>query len=1461
MALNLGELTLNLVAQTGEFNKAIQGAQQKLDAVERTLEATGAAVTQELSKPLQAAGVAVQAFSNTMNAAMSDASKAFSGAAENAAAFQGGLQQTGRGLEQGQQKAVAFTSALRDTASALGEAGRQSDGLNTAVKETPETLDAAAKKAAALRAVMDALNKKLAESKAQMDKTLSSFRASMDKAEKQFDSMDKVATGAGTTLSGAFTAPLLAAGGAAVKFSSDFNSAMTESTAIMGDLSDTMRTQMETTAREVAKSSTFGATQAAQAYYFLVSAGMDAAQSMAALPQVAAFAQAGAFDLARATDLLADAQSALGLRSKDTAENLASLARVSDVLVKANILSNASVEQFSESLTNKAGAALRLLGKDVEEGVAVLAAFADQGLKGMAAGESLSIVLRDLQTASIKQREEFDKAGIAVFDAAGNMRNLADIIGELERVLGSMSDEQRRATLTTLGFQDQSVQALQALIGTSDAIRTYETELRKAGGITDEVAKKQLKSFNSQMTLVKNELIDVALTVGEALLPAIQEHIVPALKNFAASLKGVAEWFRSLDKDTQGTILKFAAYTAAIGPALLVTGKLAGAISNLLPLIKAVGTLFLGGLGGLKNFATTASFAFQAWRGGAATFGGAMKLMVGGLGKLGAALTFLVTNPIGLTILAIGALIAAAVLIIKNWEDIKRVTLNVWGSIKATILSAIATVMEWYAKFKSLTDKTMSDAAANTAAKLREMADAERSHIRQRDEINEKSAQSQAITENLRQQAMEEGLMQERLVQKERAAAARESSEKVAEAAEMSSHAVISSSKKQASALEVLDAKIQDTDKAWRLYEITTTDTQDSAEFLAKKQSHLQNMVALVQEKIARLTQEYNKAVASSGEYAEETVKLASDLASAKVELAEFNKGLSETDKQVRLLVAQFKGNLKSLDDRIRASGQEWKLYQANTTAASDSAEYLIAQKQHLQTVMALVSDKVRLLEGQYARTVALTGQYSTESEELAKQLDDTRLQAAELNKEYRDTDLQLRLVTGEVKEAKDALKEAEKATEDMTDKVSKAKYELGNAQDALKATRDAIKDLESDTRDAESGISDAFSAMKGHIKDVETEIDDAKRALKDMSRVKLAGEGEIDEQLEDLETEEAKVRLAINALKREGKKGKDTELEAEEKKLEDIRLKREKIELERLINIEPLHRELERLTQDTKEVEFDNAKAEILALQNRITELSTKKGQLITDYDKLRASVIHLVPSIERSDMTFEEASKAVETYRQRIIDNSTELEKLQENETLQNDKVLSLTATLKDYESQLITLKDKQKEAADSLDRLTEAAKNAAQQMGKPAEPIKVTPQGTSDRPPLAKNPNIQLIGGELVDTRIMGGRLADKLRAATDRLSEMITKPETAPVTSAIDLNNFGAEISRRISEWAGRVVTTVTGMTPALGTAGAGAATVVADDSDLPNIIVKIGNRELEDVVVEARESALRRGRIV
>jgi TP901 family phage tail tape measure protein len=347
-----------------------------------------------------------------------------------------------------------------------------------------------------------------------------------------------------------------------------FDQAMNQSLAIMRDVGPQLRREMEEVAIRVARTTTASADEAAKSYFFLASAGLDVQQSIAALPTVAQFATAGMFDMAQATDLLTDAQSALGLTVMDAEQNMRNMTRVADVLVAANTLANASVEQFSRALTNKGAVAMRRYGKEIEEGVAVLAAFADQGIKDAEAGTALNIVVRDMTSKALLNREAFRKMGIVVFDQQGEFRNLGDVVSDLEQALSGLSDAQRKGTLLTLGFTDKSVAFLSTLIGMSDKIKEYEAGVRAAGGTMKDVAERQLTPWQKAMAQINASMTEF----GRVTQPA-RNAIAEIAGGFAASTGALAEWIEQGPAGS-ASFQTIAVRVAALG--LAVTGLVAG---------------------------------------------------------------------------------------------------------------------------------------------------------------------------------------------------------------------------------------------------------------------------------------------------------------------------------------------------------------------------------------------------------------------------------------------------------------------------------------------------------------------------------------------------------------------------------------------------------------------------------------------------------------------------------------------------------------------------------------------------------------------------------------------------------------------------------------------------------------------------------------------------------------------
>jgi TP901 family phage tail tape measure protein len=448
----------------------------------------------------------------------------------------------------------------------------------------------------------------------QAERDVARFTQGMTRAANQIDMVGKRMRKAGGFLSLHLTTPLVGLGATAVKTFADFDLAMTRSLAIMGNVDSMMRDKMATAAREMAIEWNVSAKKAAESYFFLASAGLNAEQSLAALPTVFAFAKAGAFDMATATDLATDTQSALGMTVKDTTRNMKNMTKITDILVKANTLANATVEQFARALGSEAGSTIKNFNLDLEESVGVLAAYADQMIKGEHAGSMFGRMIRLMTKAWLDNSDAFKRFGVHVFNAEGEMNSLATIIEQMEHAFSGMSTETRGAALAMMGFQARQQQAILPLIGTSNLIREYTDGLREAGGTTEEVANKQMQAFSERMGQVWRRLQDVSMTIGQQLLPVVER--------MATAIEQMSILFSDLSEQQVQNRLKWAGIAAAAGPVLIVLGSGTTAIANLVrglaklaPFFKILGAGFGLSAGAAAAFVVIITGAILAIRG------------------------------------------------------------------------------------------------------------------------------------------------------------------------------------------------------------------------------------------------------------------------------------------------------------------------------------------------------------------------------------------------------------------------------------------------------------------------------------------------------------------------------------------------------------------------------------------------------------------------------------------------------------------------------------------------------------------------------------------------------------------------------------------------------------------------------------------------------------------------------
>ena len=120
---------------------------------------------------------------------------------------------------------------------------------------------------------------------------------------------------------------------------------------------------------------------------------------------------------------------------------------------------------------------------------------------------------------------------------------------------------------------------------------TYQLALKQSSKAIGDFERTQ-DGFANQVRITKGELTDAAISLGEHLLPMAQKAI--------AVFRGLIERFNALSVSTKENIVKWGLIVAAIGPALIIFGKMVVGVSGLIKLFAALRTAVLATSGAFK---------------------------------------------------------------------------------------------------------------------------------------------------------------------------------------------------------------------------------------------------------------------------------------------------------------------------------------------------------------------------------------------------------------------------------------------------------------------------------------------------------------------------------------------------------------------------------------------------------------------------------------------------------------------------------------------------------------------------------------------------------------------------------------------------------------------------------------------------------------------------------------------
>jgi len=391
--------------------------------------------------------------------------------------------------------------------------------------------------------------------------------------------------------------------------------------------------------------------EAARSYYYLASAGLSAAEALEAMPQVARLAEAAAIDMADATDYATDIMTAFGYTVKD-------LGMINDVLVATITKTNTNLPMLADAMKYVASVA-HTAGVSITETAAAIGMLSNAGIKGSMAGTGLRRIITELMAPSDRAKEVMERLGITMEDVNLKTHSLADVIQLLKDRGATSADIMemfgQRGGTAMLALMNQGVPALKQL----------EEELRNSQGITEEVAKTQEQTLNKQLQILKNNFNDLAISVGETLVPALNTVVEILLK--------LADAFNALPSPIKSLIT----HAIALGSVIMVFAGVAKAASVVAGVLGAGGAL-----------------------------AGAASALSGIASAIGAALAA-IAGAISLPVVAIAALIAAIVALIFNIGGFRDKVVAALKWVADKLVGFVQMWLKWWLKLHEPVIKAM----------------------------------------------------------------------------------------------------------------------------------------------------------------------------------------------------------------------------------------------------------------------------------------------------------------------------------------------------------------------------------------------------------------------------------------------------------------------------------------------------------------------------------------------------------------------------------------------------------------------------------------------------------------------------------------------------------------------------------------------------------------------------------
>lgn len=424
-------------------------------------------------------------------------------------------------------------------------------------------------------------------------------------------------------------APVSAASGAILTGSTLLASKFTDAMAKVNTIADTSKVSLEDISAEIMALSDqtgISASEIADAVYNAISAGQDTADAVSFVSNATSLARAGFTDTASAIDILTTILNAYGLEASE-------VTGVCDKLITTQNLGKTTVAELASAM-GKVIPTAKSQGVQIDE---LCGAYAVMTANGIATAETttyLNSMLNELgkqgstaADAFAAGTEHIKKGGLTMAEAMEQGWSLTDVLGVLK--------EQAEISGTSVSNMFGSAEAGKAASVLTDNAAKVNEAIQQMNTSADATttALEKLETPSHTVDVALNQVKNSGIELGEAILSAM----APGLESLSELISDVTSMFNGLSPEMKETVVSILAIVTAIGPALIIGGKVVSGLGQIIT------------VGGSLISLLTGAFS-------------------GAISGAGSVLSLLASGPVGIVVAAIGGLIAILVVAYNKCE-------------------------------------------------------------------------------------------------------------------------------------------------------------------------------------------------------------------------------------------------------------------------------------------------------------------------------------------------------------------------------------------------------------------------------------------------------------------------------------------------------------------------------------------------------------------------------------------------------------------------------------------------------------------------------------------------------------------------------------------------------------------------------------------------------------------------